>query len=487
MKSPVAIRPRYFWITIIILSVIIAIFATIFSLEHGIYEVFPFLYFLPIILFVNFYPKRGVVFSLVISTIFLLLVYVLTNFDPAIIAVSTAWFVIFVTIGFITSSFAEGFQAEEKKYQEIFENSQTCIFTFGLASRRIQEMNGKCARMLGYDLHDLINKDLNHIILDPAERDSFVARIQKNSGVGDTEILLHTREGLVRQFLVSASLSPGNKVICSAIDITERKLAERVIEKARGDLERKVKERSEELMRANDGLKAEILERKRFEATLKLANRKLNTLSSITHHDIFDQVNAIIRSVSLAEEIVTNPTTFEYLKRIEQSTQIIQRQICFARDYQDIGIKPPQWQAVDDIIRRATAGLDLEGVRIEKDVHRLEIFADLFLEKVFYNIVDNALCHGQTGTKIRFSAQENGEGLTIFCQDDGVGIPASAKEGIFKFDYFRNKGYGLFLAAEILGMTGISISETGVPGSGARAEIRVPKGSYRFTKNADEV
>ncbi len=176
MKSPVAIRPRYFWITIIFLSVIIAIFATIFSLEHGIYEVFPFLYFLPIILFVNFYPKRGVVFSLVISTIFLLLVYVFTNFDPAIIAVSTAWFVIFVTIGFITSSFAEGFQAEEKKYREIFENSQTGIFTFALASRRIQEMNGKCARMLGYDQHDLINKDLSHILLDPAERDSFVSQ-----------------------------------------------------------------------------------------------------------------------------------------------------------------------------------------------------------------------------------------------------------------------------------------------------------------------
>ncbi len=235
------------------------------------------------------------------------------------------------------------------------------------------------------------------------------------------------------------------------------------------------------------GLKLEILERKRFEATLKLANRKLNTLSSITHHDIFDQVNAIIRSVSLAEEIVTDPTLIEYLKRIEQSTQIIQRQIRFARDYQDIGIKPPQWQAVDDTIRRATAGLDLDGVRIEKDVNRLEIFADLFLEKVFSIIVDNALCHGQTETTIRFSAQENGEGLTIFCKDNGEGIPASAKEGIFKFDYFRNKGYGLFLAAEILGMTGISISETGVPGSGARAEIRVPKGSYRFTKSADEV
>jgi PAS domain S-box-containing protein len=487
VNPPVAIRPRYFWITIIILSVIIAIYATVFSLENGIYEVFPFLYFLPIILFVNFYPKRGVIFSLALSTIFLLLVYFFTNFDPTLIAVSTAWFVIFVTIGFITSSFAEGFQAEEKKYREIFEHSQTGIFTFALANRRIQEINGKCARMLGYDQHDLIGKDLSHILLDPAERDLFVSQIQKNAGVSDTELLLHTREGLVRQFLVSASLSPGDKVICSAIDITERKLAERVIQKARGDLERKVKERSEELMRANDGLKAEILERKRFEATLKLANRKLNTLSSITQNDIFDQVNAIIRSVSRAEEIVEDPSLLEYLKRIEQSTQIIQKQIRFARDYQDIGLNPPQWQAVDDTIRRAIAGLDPSGVRIEKEVTRIEIFADVLLEKVFYNIVDNALRHGQTETKIRFSAEETREGLTIFCQDDGVGVPERLKEGIFKCDYFRNKGYGLFLAAEILSMTGLSISETGEPGSGARTEIRVPKGSYRFIKTADEI
>src|SRR5665647_353067 len=398
MKPPVTIRPRFFWMAMIVISIIIAIYATVFSLTHGIYEVFPFLYFLPIILFVNFYPNRGVVFSLTISTIFLALVYFFSNFDTTLIAVSTAWFVIFVTIGFVTSSFAEGSKAEERKYREIFENSQAGIFTFALTTLHIQEINGKCASMLGYERHDLIDKDLSRILPDSADRDLFISQILKNSGVGDTELLLHTRDGLVRQFLVSASLSPGNRVICSAIDITERKLAERVIQKARGDLERKVKERSEELMRANDGLKAEILERKRFEATLKLANRKLNTLSAVTQQDISDQISEIVRSVSLAEEIVTNPTLLEYLKRIEQSTQIIQRQICFTRDYQDIGIKPPQWQAVDDIIRRATTGLDLEGVRIEKDIHRLEIFADLFLEKVFYNIVDNALCHGQTGT-----------------------------------------------------------------------------------------
>jgi PAS domain S-box-containing protein len=486
MNPPGVIKPRFFWIMMIILSIIIAIYATIFSLTHGIYEVFPFLYFLPIILFVNFYPNRGVIFSLSISTIFLMLVYVISNFNTTLIAVSTAWFVIFVTIGFVTSSFAEGSRAEERKYREIFENSQAGIFTFVLATLRIQEINGKCGHMLGYERNDLIDKDLSRILLDSAERDSFVSQIKKNSGVCDIELLLHTREGLVRQFLVSASLSPGNRVICSAIDITERKLAERVIQKARGDLERKVKERSEELMRANDGLKAEILERKRFEATLNLANRKLNTLSSITHHDILDQITAIVRNVSLAEEMVTDPSLLEHLKKIEQSTQIIQKQIRFARDYEDIGQNAPQWQAVAGTIRRATAELNLACVGIETNLDKFEIYADLLLEKVFYNIVDIALRHGDSETKIRFSAQETSGGLTIFCQDDRAGATARKKEGNFKCDYFQNKGYGLFLAAEILSMTGLSINDTGDTGSGARIEIRVPKGSYRLIKNIDE-
>jgi len=480
MIAAVSLRHQIFWNATIVISIIIAIYSTFFCLTRGIYEVFPFLYFLPIILFVNFYPNRGVAFSLGISTIFLLLVYYFSNFSPALIAVSTAWFVIFVTIGFVTSSFAEGFKAEERKYQEIFENSQAGIFSFSLPTQRIEEMNGKCAQMLGYNRHDLIDKELGSIFRDPPERDAFLSQLQKNTEIGDIELLLHTREGQVRQFLVSASLSPGNRAICSVIDITERKLAERVIQKARDDLERKVRERSEELMRANDGLKAEILERKRFEATLQLANRKLNTLSTITRQDILNQITAIVMHVSLAEEMVKEPALLEHLQKIELSTQIIQKQIRFARDYQDIGLHAPQWQNVDITIRNAIAGLDLGVVRVDQDMANLEIYADLLLERVFSAIMDNTLRHGQKATKIRFSAQETSEGLTIFCQDDGVGVPAKVKEGIFKHDYHLNTGYGLFLAAEILGMTELSVVETGEPRSGARFEIRVPRGTYRF-------
>ena len=41
-------------------------------------------------------------------------------------------------------------------------------------------------------------------------------------------------------------------------------------------------------------------------------------------------------------------------------------------------------------------------------------------------------------------------------------------------------GIGLILVREILAITGISITETGEYGTGARFVMRVPKGNYRF-------
>jgi PAS domain S-box-containing protein len=484
MTITAAAKRQLFWTAAIIVTIAIAISSTVFSLTHGIDDVFPFIYFLPIILVVYFYPRKGVLFSVGISVIFIMLVYYYSRFDPTQVAISTAWFVIFVTIGVVTSSFAEGLRDEEKKYRGIFENSQAGIFTIQLSSQRILEINGKFARMLKYDLDDLRGRDLSRMLPDAEERARFMCQVQAGAQTGEMEILFTNREGGTRQFLVSASVTPNNIVICSAIDITERKLAEQVIARARDELERRVRERTEELLRANGELKAEIQERKRFEAAIQLANRKLNTLSGITRHDILNQITAIVMYLSLAEEVVTDPVMRDYLKKIEQVTQLIQKQIRFTRDYQHIGASAPQWLNVTATIDDATADLDLRGVRIERDTADLEIFADSLFGKVFFNLVDNSLRHGEHVTTIRFSFAEGGNELILFCEDDGVGIPENAKERIFKREYYRNTGYGLFLAEEILSITGLSIKETGEPGKGARFEIHAPKGSYRFTPGA---
>ncbi|MDD1694047.1 MAG: PAS domain-containing sensor histidine kinase [Methanoregula sp.] len=475
---------KLFWTVAIIASTSFAILSTVFSLSHGIYEVYPLLYFLPIILFVYFYPARGVIFSLLISVVYLILVYALSSFNPSLVAVSTAWFVIFVTIGVVTSSFAEGLRAEEKKYRGIFENSQAGIFTFDMATMTIRELNGKCASMLRYDRQALDGKSLSVIFTQPSEYAAFIREVQGRPQTADIELHFTTSNGDVRQFQVSASQLPHDIIICSVMDITERKLAERVIHKARDDLEQRVMERTRDLTRANENLNNEIEERRLFEDAIQLANRKLNTLSSITRHDILNQITAIVMYLSLAEEEVSDPAVLEHLKKIGQITQLIQKQIRFTRNYQYIGTRAPQWQILSITVDDALRDLDLKNIRIEKDLGNLEIYADFLLEKVFYNLVENTLRHGEKATVCRISCREEGDHLVILCEDDGIGIPAGAKEKIFRREYYRNTGYGMFLTTEILDTTGMSIRETGEPGKGARFEIHVPRDAFRFGEAA---
>ena len=72
---------QVYWTVAIAVTIFAAIFSTVYSLTHSIYEVFPFLYFLPIILFVYFYPDKGVIFTVSMSVVYLILVYTFSSFN----------------------------------------------------------------------------------------------------------------------------------------------------------------------------------------------------------------------------------------------------------------------------------------------------------------------------------------------------------------------------------------------------------------------
>jgi PAS domain S-box-containing protein len=226
----------------------------------------------------------------------------------------------------------------------------------------------------------------------------------------------------------------------------------------------------------------DITERKRADEALRQANKQLNLLSSITRHDILNQLMALKGYLYLSEEMTDNPKTLlEYIKKEKQAADTIERQISFTRDYQELGIAVPGWQNVNASIKKALSGLPVRDVRIEIDPKNPEVFADRLFEKVFYNLIDNALRYGGPDMKtIHISSQEFDSGLHIVCEDDGEGISAEDKKKLFTKGFGKNTGLGLFLSREILAITGITIAENGIPGKGARFEITVPKGMWRI-------
>jgi signal transduction histidine kinase len=135
------------------------------------------------------------------------------------------------------------------------------------------------------------------------------------------------------------------------------------------------------------------------------------------------------------------------------------------------------------MVRHAIAALPLRRVGVIVDRPDLEVYADPLVEKVFYNLIDNALRYGGGEMKtIGFSCRETEAGLILACEDDGEGIRGEDKTHLFEQGYGKNTGLGLFLTREILSITGIAIAETSEYGKGARFEMLVPKGAYRFVQ-----
>jgi PAS domain S-box-containing protein len=225
----------------------------------------------------------------------------------------------------------------------------------------------------------------------------------------------------------------------------------------------------------------DIQARKQAEEAFRIANSKLNLLSSITRHDINNQLLTLKAYLELSKNSLADPAkTAEYIIKEERAADAIGRQIVFTKEYQDLGVKAPDWQSVEACVQKALAALPLRDVRVDSSVGSLEVYADPLLEKVFYNLIDNALRYGgMKMTTIRIASRETERGLVISVEDNGSGIAPQDRKRLFERGFGHNTGLGLFLSREILAITGMTIAETGEPGSGARFEIAVPRGAWR--------
>jgi PAS domain S-box-containing protein len=332
-----------------------------------------------------------------------------------------------------------------KRYRAIVDNAAEGILLVSCGTKAICEANPASIRMLGYPEKELIGMMISDIITvhdgHDGPRGGQIFDAEGWSG----EVQLRCRDGSLRDMgLTSRLIQHDRAPVYSCVvfhDITERTRAEKAV---------------------------------------RQANRKLNLLSGVTRHDINNQLTALQGYLTMLELKQPDPVSREYFLKAGAAAERISSMIRFTDEYESISINAPVWMDCCTLIETAAEQALAGNVRVKNDIPAgTEVFADPLIIKVFYNLVENAVRYGGKITTIRFSVQDSGDGPQILCEDDGVGVPVEAKEKIFDRGFGKNTGIGLFLSREILSITGITIRESGEPGTGARFEIQVPSGSFR--------
>ena len=340
----------------------------------------------------------------------------------------------------------EALRESEQRYRSVIENIEDG-FVRTDKEGGFTIVSPSAAHMLGYDsAEEMISMPVDLIYRNRKKRKVMLDLIRKQKYVRDYEMALIRKDGSVFWASLSAHFLYDGK---GGIVGTEAVIRD-------------------------------ITERKNMVNAIREVNRKLNLLNRITRHDISNQLTALQGYVDIAGRIKSSRDVADLLVKIDSSAQTIKRQLEFTRAYQDLGVKAPVWQDISEILVQ----FQQSEVSLSTDIKGIEVFADPMLPKVFSNLMDNTIRHGGRTTRAVVQASAGSDGLTIVWKDDGVGIPEDEKEKIFRRGYGKNTGLGLFLAREILTLTGITIRETGEPGRGARFEIHVPKGSYRISEPA---
>ncbi|MEM2839098.1 MAG: PAS domain-containing protein [Thermoplasmata archaeon] len=230
----------------------------------------------------------------------------------------------------------------------------------------------------------------------------------------------------------------------------------------------------------------DITDRKLAEERLKQANQKLSILGDITKHDTYNQLATIQGYVDFIRNTCQDKSVLQYLDRIADAAFSIQRQFEFVTEYQNIGVKGPEWLNVKDVFERASRDFKLENISIRNEIKDVEIFADPMVEKVFHNLIDNSVKHGKTLTEIRLWGEEIDNGYKITFEDNGVGFPSELKPVLFKTRIKGKSGFGLYLANQILAITGMVVRVPDGDYQGARIEIVAPVGKYRIRARKQE-
>ena len=216
-------------------------------------------------------------------------------------------------------------ESSRNQYAELYDFAPVGYFTID-AQGLIEGVNLTGARLLGIERGLLLKRPFINFIAEAADREIFskhCSEIFQKQGNQTCEIRLKRKDGATfyAQLQSTAKENIDGKagyIRTTIIDTTERRRAEDALQKAYGELDLKVKERTGELIRVNERLSQEIEERKGTEGSLRSAYAENKQLKDRFHAENIYLHNVIDREFNFGE-IIGRSNALEYVFfRVEQ-------------------------------------------------------------------------------------------------------------------------------------------------------------------------
>ncbi len=224
-------------------------------------------------------------------------------------------------------------------------------------------------------------------------------------------------------------------------DLYKRRLAESKLRDNEINLENKINERTLELSHSNNYLKEEVIERKKVEKELRLANDELNNFAYIASHDLQEPLRTISSYTQLLHRRAKdklNQEETEFMDLIVDGSTRMKALIEDLLYYSRVGKNERKHKNVDlnrvieNTLYNLKLSIDETKAKITYPKLPTIVADETQLVQLFQNIINNAIKYqSDKNPIIEISYEKKGKEHFFSIKDNGIGIETQYYEKIF--------------------------------------------------------
>ena len=385
----------------------------------------------------------------------------------------------------------EALRRREELFSTIVGQADHGILLLDLKSMGFIEFNDAACKHLGYSREEFAALDIHAIQADATERANVERNVQNllEHGGSAFEKRYRCKDGTIRNFWLSVKPIRMEDNMQAAVvwtDITERKQAEKDLERYRNHLEELVTERTVELAEARDAAQA--------------ASRSKSAFLANMSHEIRTPMNAIIGLTLMLRREIGDPRHAQQLDKVTGAANHLLGIINDILDFSKIeagkmSLEPTDFD-IDRIVSNACALVaekaQAKGLELVADISALPpaLHGDgLRLGQVLINFISNAVKFTEHGSVIvrGMIVDDRQESLLIRfeVQDTGIGMTAEQQTRMFRaFEQadasttrrYGGTGLGLAITRRLVDLMGGHVGVVSQSGKGSTFWIELPFG-----------